>query len=833
VTSLIPTTAVAAVLLLCSGAVQAQGRSPAVPLAAYSAATGMIGIEAEALLGSVIATHGRVGQQDMRPFGPDWTGDGQVFWAVAQPGAQLRLTFKTTVAGRYQVFLRFTRAPDYAFVRASFDGAPPRSFNGYAPKVRTDRALLAMVDLAPGLRELLVEVVRKDRKSSGWNVGLDRIELEPVHPRSGVIPGRIVPPTGPPAPGTTKQAVRKDVPTRRSTTSTTSQTVAPVGVAGPGIPRARLAFARFTPDGPDAVLGPSEQTVYRPHLTVTLAWTVAGAVSVPYRWQVLSQPLGREASPTMTPPGLLAEGQATIDHFRIPLGSFPPLGTGPLSEGGGLVQDDAGGPVVAGAAPSGASTGNSRTRGATGPVNATTSGRSTHRRSAGEARLPDSPRKFYIRIFPVVEGKPVGPASNVVIAHYFPGPDPVAQKMNEGIHDAMKEVAEREKRLAEMKEAAKVYQVSILGFQPMIFEDPNRWGCVYVISNPYAAQVGFHPLGGFAAGKEYCGAPYKGQGYQADDLWDVVSGWAKAYDILADFYDDAKSTIAAKLAQWAPCEELGKKLGGTCEDFVHEVSSGAMSAGLAAAGLPPTLPNLSELKGLAEAKVVEVAVDYTCKEFETQGGYCTPEMKAKLNEVYQQGIDKIQLGIVTVAKEPGCGDEKTAKEHGRHALPCFTKYPGADARPATGAVTEPATVTIRVTRVKPNPSFAMPACRLSADLSLTKHWDGGNLYGIDYKPAVLQGNPFLQPETDIPPLALGKSMEVTLVFSRYQPFAVPGHYNATMWWDDWLRLYRGGKGPLSAGVRTAVPVPGAKLFDGTEVALACADNATGTVQIPD
>jgi hypothetical protein len=138
-----------------------------------------------------------------------------------------------------------------------------------------------------------------------------------------------------------------------------------------------------------------------------------------------------------------------------------------------------------------------------------------------------------------------------------------------------------------------------------------------------------------------------------------------------------------------------------------------------------------------------------------------------------------------------------------------------------------------VTRVKPNPPFAMPACRLSADLSLTKNWDGGNLYGVDYPSNVLQGNPFLSPEADIPPLALGQFLEVTLVFGRYKPFAVPGHYSPTLWWDDWLRLYRGGKGPLSGGVKTVAPVQGAKLFDGTEVALACAENAKATVQIPD
>src|SRR5262249_39723682 len=136
------------------------------------------------------ATHGRPVRQDMHPFGPGWSGDAQLFWSVGQPGAQLRLTFRTAVAGRYNVYLLFTRAPDYAFVRASFDGAPATSFNGYAPTVTRDSVFLGMLDLTPGLRELLVEVAMRDGKSSGLNVGLDRLELRPVGALTGAT-GRI------------------------------------------------------------------------------------------------------------------------------------------------------------------------------------------------------------------------------------------------------------------------------------------------------------------------------------------------------------------------------------------------------------------------------------------------------------------------------------------------------------------------------------------------------------------------------------------------------------------------------------------------------------------
>src|SRR5262245_23943298 len=79
-------------------------------------------IEAESLVGSAQTTRGSIGVQDMQGFGPGWGGGAQLFWGGPQIGAQLRLSFSTTVTGRYEVFLQFTKAPDFAAVRAQLDG---------------------------------------------------------------------------------------------------------------------------------------------------------------------------------------------------------------------------------------------------------------------------------------------------------------------------------------------------------------------------------------------------------------------------------------------------------------------------------------------------------------------------------------------------------------------------------------------------------------------------------------------------------------------------------------------------------------------------------------
>ena len=139
-----------------------------------------LSIEAESLAAAAQTSEGKAVPQDMRAFGPGWSGDAQLFWGAGQIGAQLRLPFTVAVTGRHQIFLHFTRAPDFALVQASFDGAPPISFNGYAPTVGRDRALLAMRDLTAGPHEVLLKVAAKDGQSRGLNVGIDRIELQPV-----------------------------------------------------------------------------------------------------------------------------------------------------------------------------------------------------------------------------------------------------------------------------------------------------------------------------------------------------------------------------------------------------------------------------------------------------------------------------------------------------------------------------------------------------------------------------------------------------------------------------------------------------------------------------
>jgi hypothetical protein len=140
-------------------------------------------IEAERLIDGAQMTHGTVIQQEMVEYGPDWGGGAQLYWAIHEVGARIVMHPEVTRAGRYDVYVHFTQAPDYARVSVRFDAGPVKTFDGWATTVRPFRFRLATVELAAGRHDLTITVVGKNKVSDDYYVGVDRIEFVPVHAR--------------------------------------------------------------------------------------------------------------------------------------------------------------------------------------------------------------------------------------------------------------------------------------------------------------------------------------------------------------------------------------------------------------------------------------------------------------------------------------------------------------------------------------------------------------------------------------------------------------------------------------------------------------------------
>ncbi|MHB8764939.1 MAG: hypothetical protein ACYDA8_11480 [Deferrisomatales bacterium] len=145
-------------------------------------------VELESLLPRLEVSAGHPVRQEMAGFGPGWGADAQVFWRPPPPvdaprrrWPYLRAHPAVPEAGRYRVTLVHTVAPDFGTVRVLLEGRPVADFDGYGAKVAWRRLDLGELQLGAGPFELLFTVVAKNPASTAYCVGLDRLELQPLH----------------------------------------------------------------------------------------------------------------------------------------------------------------------------------------------------------------------------------------------------------------------------------------------------------------------------------------------------------------------------------------------------------------------------------------------------------------------------------------------------------------------------------------------------------------------------------------------------------------------------------------------------------------------------
>lgn len=125
--------------------------------------------------------------QDMSVFARGlWNDDRHVLigamYGPTPKGASFELALKVPRAGRYQLRLAATRAPDFARVQVSLDGTPlGKPIEGYAPRVEPTGWLpLGTVRLTAGEHRLRFVLADKDPRSTNYLFGVDGIDLVPA-----------------------------------------------------------------------------------------------------------------------------------------------------------------------------------------------------------------------------------------------------------------------------------------------------------------------------------------------------------------------------------------------------------------------------------------------------------------------------------------------------------------------------------------------------------------------------------------------------------------------------------------------------------------------------
>ena len=124
-----------------------------------------------------------VGPQDMSPWGTNrWSDDAQLLWRVGEVGQKVEVSFDAPRAGRYQIVVRTTQAPDFGIVQFSVDGQNlGQPVDCYGAKVAPAPAVtLGTVDLTAGPHALGMECLGKNDAGTGIAIGLDYIKLLPV-----------------------------------------------------------------------------------------------------------------------------------------------------------------------------------------------------------------------------------------------------------------------------------------------------------------------------------------------------------------------------------------------------------------------------------------------------------------------------------------------------------------------------------------------------------------------------------------------------------------------------------------------------------------------------
>jgi hypothetical protein len=430
----------------------------------------------------------------------------------------------------------------------------------------------------------------------------------------------------------------------------------------------------------------------------------------------------------------------------------------------------------------------------------------------GGERIGAAGIDFYIRLVATDGAKAVA-ASNVVVAHYLPGN---ASATTAG--EAIKAAEERKRREAALKAMSTLYTADVISFTPAMFADPNRWGCVVVVKNPYVGLIG-HRLASYGPG-EHCGKSYSGMGHTLTP-WDYITGWAKAYEVVSQFYDEAKAWTAQQFANTLPCGMLGKAAD-ECKKYSEHLAGVAINVGLSAAGVPPSLPDLNEV---AKGQAVEAGVGFTCATIESNGGTCSPELKTALAKAYGEGLDRLEKQLDRTTKEPGCGSAAAAHEHGREPLPCFGDYPGVEFRPADGAVYRPPMVTVRVTRTAPGlPDLGRSEYELRADLTLQNRVSGQiESYYKPVPPTDLSGELFVPGRLTLPALPVGQSATVTLPMGGIKQYTFSTTAGGYAVHNGWCALYNGATGSVSVS---------ATCRSANGNAISCAVPGRKAVQVP-
>ena len=259
---------------------------------------------------------------------------------------------------------------------------------------------------------------------------------------------------------------------------------------------------------------------------------------------------------------------------------------------------------------------------------------------------------------------------------------------------------------------------------------------------------------------------------------------------------------------------LNTLTGGLCQDTCKQWLTTGLDAGLAALGIPPSLPNLDKLS--------EDGIDALVEEGASAMGFpCDSTCKDILNQQLHDLKDQM-----TQQQLASYGDANEAHDHGVNPLP----LPPADAltvKPSAASTWQMATTTLTVTRHADSGQYSSLVLQdkykyhVVVDIEGRNEWMVGQNISVatmlcyndasawpcEYKddPVTdpLTGQLFSGVDIPLPDLAPGESKQLTLILVPtawwYKDHA---KYSANTWsWaNEWPYLWYHGTGSMTAAI---------------------------------
>jgi hypothetical protein len=375
--------------------------------------------------------------------------------------------------------------------------------------------------------------------------------------------------------------------------------------------------------------------------------------------------------------------------------------------------------------------------------------------------------RYYIRIAPMLNGKIAGIPSNDVTVEMVAPP---------------KEI--------KLYTPPKAYTIKIKDFKPLLNPDKGVCSHAMILDTDYKINGNIFKK----AGDRICPAPYKGIGEKAwyEQLWD---GLKSGLSWISEAYNKLKSSIVDIVGSVA--------CGGdsTCKMAL----SAGLDIGLAALGVPPTIPNFDQL--------VDGGFDYLAGEISAQAGcpdaVCREAIKTGLKKALDQNKNT----------DPGC-DATMAHNMGIEPV-CLPAGVKAHWDPAATYRDAQATLEISRNFVNiPNESMSTTSYKViftnwaSNDKPVGQSIINIEPYGKSMKiEKPLEGSLFSYKTIAIPYIEKGKKIEIPINLTA-EEYWVPGHKELMGGWstviykdgwpqyqyDDWWLLYYGANMTIQAQI---------------------------------